>query len=66
MLKSNQSEMQSLKRALAELINPDAIGPWMDEPNDEFDGLKPSEVIERGEIDRIWALIYDLRSGSPT
>lgn len=60
------TEVQRLQRALAELVHEDAIGPWMDEPNDEFAGLKPIEVIERGEIDRLWALIYDLRSGSPT
>ena len=60
------TEVQRLQRALAELVHEDAIGPWMDEPNEEFEGLKPIEVIERGEIDRLWALIYDLRSGSPT
>jgi hypothetical protein len=28
-----------------------------------FDGLKPIEVIERGEVDRIWQMIVYLRSG---
>ncbi|NJO55558.1 MAG: hypothetical protein HC834_03445, partial [Rhodospirillales bacterium] len=23
-----------------------------------FDGLKPSEVIERGESDRLWEMVY--------
>lgn len=66
MRKCKPSEIEKIQRALAELVHEDAIGPWMDEPNDEFAGLKPIEVIERGEIDRLWALIYDLRSGSPT
>jgi len=66
MNEETHSEADQIKHALAELVTPDAIGPWMDEPNEEFNGLKPIEVIERGEIDRIWALIYDLRSGSPT
>jgi hypothetical protein len=26
-------------------------------------GLKPIEVIERGEVDRIWQMIFFLRSG---
>jgi hypothetical protein len=34
-------------------------------PNDAFDGLKPLEVIECGEVDRIWQMIIILRSGVP-
>ncbi len=49
--------------ALGEVIQKDAIGPWLDQPNDAFDGLKPIELIERGKVDRIWQMIYYLRSG---
>ena len=35
----------------------------MMQPNDAFNGLKPIEVIERGEVDKIWEMIYRLRSG---
>ncbi len=30
---------------------------------DAFDGLKPLEVIEGGEIDRLWEMMYRLKSG---
>ena len=40
-----------------------AIDAWLTAPNDAFDGLKPLEVIERGEIERIWQMIDQLRSG---
>ena len=30
-----------------------------------FAGLKPVEVIERGESDRLWEMVYYLRSGVP-
>ncbi len=59
-------QLNELKRvidALAEVIQKEAIGPWLDQPNDAFDGLKPIEVIERGEVDRIWQMIFFLRSG---
>ena len=49
--------------ALGEVIQNDAIGPWLNRPNDAFDGLKPMEVIERGEVDRLWQMIFYLRSG---
>ena len=42
---------------------PEAIPQWLDAPNDAFDGLKPLEVIERGEIDRLWNMIFYLESG---
>lgn len=46
-----------------EVIDPDFLGRWLQTPNDAFDGLKPLEVIDRGESDRIWSMIYFLRSG---
>ena len=49
--------------ALAEVVEPEMIGEWMKTPNEAFDGLKPLEVIERGEADRIWQMIYEMRSG---
>ena len=59
-------ELCRLVDALAEVIQPDAIGPWLEQPNSAFDRLKPLEVIERGEVDRIWQMIFHLRSGAPS
>ena len=61
-------QFKALRRvidALHEVIQKDAIGPWLERPNEAFGGLKPIEVIERGEVDRIWEMIYYLRSGIP-
>ena len=61
-------QLQTLRRivdALSEVIRTDAVGPWLEQPNSAFDGLKPIEVIERGEVDRIWQMIFCLRSGVP-
>jgi len=60
------TEHQRLGRALAEVIRPECIGPWLRVPNEVFEGLSPLEVIERGEIDRIWRMVYELESGMPT
>lgn len=56
-------ELHRVIDALAEVIHKDAIGPWLEQPNEAFDGLKPIEVIERGEVDRIWEMVFFLRSG---
>ncbi len=59
-------ELRRIINALSEVMQKDAIGPWLNQPNDAFDGLKPMEVIERGEVDQIWQMIFFLRSGVPS
>jgi hypothetical protein len=39
------------------------LAEWLSIPNSVFDGFKPLEIIERGESDRIWRMIYDLEAG---
>ena len=60
------TEIRRVVDALYEVVDEEAIGPWMLQPNQAFDGLKPIEVIERGEADRIWHAIFLLRSGAPS
>lgn len=57
-------ETRRLEKALARAMKASAIGRWLEEPNRAFRGLKPLEVIERGEIDRIWRMIFELESGA--
>jgi len=58
-----RTELKRLTEALAEVIKRESLGKWLQTPNEAFDGLKPIEVIDRGEIDRLWSMIYFLRSG---
>ncbi|MBI2808980.1 MAG: DUF2384 domain-containing protein [Planctomycetes bacterium] len=59
------NEISRLTNAIEEVIISDALGRWLQNPNPAFGGLKPVEVIDRGETDRIWAMVYFLRSGVP-
>jgi DNA-binding transcriptional regulator YiaG len=59
-------ETERFQAKLAEVVRPEEIPAWLDTPNDAFGGLKPLEVIERGEIDRLWNMIYYLESGVPS
>jgi hypothetical protein len=56
-------ELDRFRDRLSEVMSADAIPSWLDTPNEAFDGLKPLEVIERGEIDRQWNMIFYLESG---
>ena len=60
------TELERLMDALSEIIQEESLGTWLQTPNDAFDGLRPIEVIDRGEADRLWEMIYDLRSGIPS
>ena len=59
------TEIKRLFAALENLVSAEAIGPWLKEPNPAFDGSTPLQVIERGETDRIWRMVYELESGEP-
>ncbi len=49
----NLSEPARLKNApLAEPMKPEAVACPLETPNDAFNGLKPVEVIERGQVGR--------------
>jgi hypothetical protein len=64
-LRGPHNEVYRLCEALSEVVDPDSLGGWFAAPNDAFDGLKPIEMIERGEIDRLWEMVFRLRSGMP-
>lgn len=59
-------ELARFRDRLAEVMAADAIPVWLNAPNPAFEELKPLEVIERGEIDRLWSMIFHLESGVPT
>ena len=57
-----QRRLQEIRRfldALAGLVQPTAIPTWMRSPNPAFGRLTPLQVIELGEIDRLWAMIHE-------
>lgn len=63
--KRRLTEVERLHKALAELMGESDLAGWMEEPNEAFDNATPLQVIERGEIDRLWQMIYAVRSGHP-
>ena len=64
-LRRTYVEVKRFCDAMSEVVDPDCLGDWLTTPNDAFGGFKPLEVIERGEIDRLWEMFYRLRSGIP-
>ncbi len=53
-----------LLRALAEVVRKEAVAEWLEQPNEGFGNLKPLEVVERGESDRLWRMIYFVGAGT--
>lgn len=54
---------KGLHEALAQVMQTEAIPSWLDTPNPAFEGLKPLEVVERGQIDRLWRMLFHLEVG---
>ena len=44
-------------------MKPRFIGTWLETPLDALGGQKPLEAIERGELDRVWRLLFTVESG---
>ncbi len=60
------TELVRLFDVLADLMeDPKQVAEWLQEPNPAFYGSTPLQVIERGETDRLWKMIYALESGEP-
>ncbi len=59
-------ELSRLYKALAELMPENEVGPWMKRTNDYLEPLTPLEVINRGQIDRLWHIIHNVGTGMPT
>jgi DNA-binding transcriptional regulator YiaG len=57
-------EVTRLFDALSDIIKAKAIGPWLQRPNDAFEGSTPLQVMERGENDRLWRMIWQIREGN--
>ena len=58
------SDVDQIYRALSELVQPSVIGSWIAKSNPALEGLTPLQVIERGESERIWRIVWQLREGN--
>ena len=61
----NLTEVRRLLQALAQIMRAGFVAEWLQVPNEGLGGLKPVEVIERGESDRLWEMIFQVGSGEP-
>lgn len=55
-------EAHRLREALAQIMPPIQVGAWMRTPNPSFECQTPIQVLERGEIDRLWRMIIQIDS----
>lgn len=56
------NEARRLVLALAEIMEPENIGNWLEQKNEWF-GKTPLQVIEDGKVDQIWEMIYHTKEG---
>lgn len=56
-------EVRRLLDALSEIVKRESIPHWLRQRNRAFGNLTPLQVIEVGEMDRLWALVHKLGAG---
>ncbi len=59
-------ELTRLHSALVEILHVKSVDRWMETPNKSLDGFTPDDLVERGEIDRIWRIIHRHEAGLPS
>ena len=57
------AETDRLRAALSEIVPPNELGNWLRTPNSAFEGQSPIQVIERGEADRLWRMLFQIDAG---
>jgi hypothetical protein len=63
----NRVRINELGRLVAELrtiVKPEKLKSWWSQPVANFGGSTPLQVLERGEIDRLWRMIWEIREGN--
>ena len=58
------SEAVRLLQALGEIISEEAISDWLRRPNTSLDRRVPLAIIEAGESDLLWDMIYQTRQST--
>jgi len=56
------NEIRRLMDSLATLVPVHEIAPWLKVRNPAFDNMTPLQVIEVGEMDRLWQMVHALGS----
>lgn len=51
---------ERLRAALAELMPPAKLDEWLRTSNPAFEGQSPMQLMERGESDRLWRMIFQI------
>lgn len=57
------NEFGRLVADLRTIIRPEKLKSWWNQPIASFGGSTPLQVLERGETDRIWRMIWEIREG---
>jgi len=57
-------EIRRLLDALAEVVKVEAIPKWLGRRNPSFENMTPLQVIELGEVDRLWQMVYAMGDGN--
>jgi hypothetical protein len=58
------NEFGRLVTELRTIIKPEKLKGWWNQPVANFAGSTPLQILERGETDRIWRMIWEIREGN--
>jgi DNA-binding XRE family transcriptional regulator len=58
-------EVRALIDRLSALADPAQLPAWLRQPNPTFGGFSPLQLIQSGQMYKLWELIFRIESGDP-
>lgn len=58
-------EVKALIGRLSALSEPSEFQGWLTQPNPAFGGSSPIQLIQNGQMYRLWELVFRIESGNP-
>lgn len=55
-------EAHRLLLGLCEIMDPENVSDWLNNPNEWFDNQTPMAVIQQGKIDKVWELVHHTKA----
>lgn len=63
--KNSVEKFSAFKKRLSSVVKEEYIEEWLQNPNKAFNGKKPIDLVNEGNFDPLFEMIYRLESGEP-
>lgn len=60
-----EQDLETFRQRLAMVVKEEFIEEWLDRPNSAFGDRKPIDLVNQGDFEPLFRMLYRLESGEP-